>query len=196
MLTIPVLGTGRGLTMMSSHQFSFLMDWRVEIPSYCWEEFVVRHTIVLLWHPSFTLSYPHKTHTTTTSDPVLTIPAGYPIWPWWLVLMDCWVEIPSYWCERLVWDMAQLRHPSITRSCPHKTHTTSEPVLTIPAGLGSDLTPWCSLSISHGLNSWKPKVLMWETCWRHGTALRHPDLTLMFCYQPLSWIVGRGRYFV
>ena len=107
------------------------------------------------------------------------------IWPWWQVVMNGRGEIQA--------------------SHLYNTHTTSEPVLTIPAGLGSDLTPWCSLSISHRLNSWKPKVLVWETCWRHGTAQTSwsdPDVllstTIMDCrsWQVLcikkrtSWQIG------
>ena len=53
------------------------------------------------------------------------------------VHMDWRVEIQSCWCERLARGMAQLRHIATTLSHPYKTNITSEPMLTIPAGLGS-----------------------------------------------------------
>ena len=81
--------------------------------------------------------------------------------------MDWRVEIQCYLCERLVLGMAQLRHPFITLSYHCKTHTTSQPVLTIPAGLCSYMT---LIACSHGLKSWNPMLLVWETFLRYVTA--------------------------
>ena len=64
----------------------------------------------------------------------------------------------------------QLRQPSTTLWHPHKTHTTPESVLVLPAGMGLNLTLMAWLDRRKG--SWHPKiVLVWVTCWkRHMTA--------------------------
>ena len=64
----------------------------------------------------------------------------------------------SYWYEgRLVGGPRQLRQPSITLSYPYKTHTTPEPALAIPTGLGPNLS---LVAFCHERNDCERKLLV------------------------------------
>ena len=80
-----------------------------------------------LRHPYITLWHHYKTHTTPMNQFWPFLHLQQVIWAksdpdcWWPGLWDASTDNQRYWCERLVSDLVQLRHPSIWHQ--YKTHT-------------------------------------------------------------------------